>query len=159
MGKFLASTLGIVAFSVAFTANAESKQSVSIPDKVSSNILKRHPKAQDLLATHETHFGQKLLEVSFKDETGQEILELFTGTGHLFANELKVEDLSEISPPVVATLKKEFPNYSVQKAELIVNPNRAGEEYDIYLSSEGKNWKVSLTDQGVIQDKQQVNPS
>ncbi|QPK63693.1 hypothetical protein IVG45_01560 [Methylomonas sp. LL1] len=158
MLQLFASSLGFFALSLALAVNAEPGPSVSIPEKVSSNILKRHPKAQDMLATQETHFGQKLLEVSFKDETGQEILELFTAKGHLFTNEIKIEDLSEITPPVIASLKQEFPNYELQRAELIVNPNSVGEEYEIYLASAGKNWKVAIKDNGTILDKQQLNP-
>lgn len=158
MRKFLAITLGFMVYSTVFAASAEPSQSVSIPEKVSKNILKRYPKAQDMHAANETHFGQKLLEVSFKDEEGQEVLELFTAKGHLFSNEIKVEDLVNILPPIIATLKKEFPGHELQRVELIVNPNGFGEEYEVYLRAADVNWRIAMTDQGVIQDKLKLNP-
>ncbi|WAR45912.1 hypothetical protein [Methylomonas rapida] len=156
MQKFLASTLGVIALTVAFTTHAEPSATANIPEKVSSNILKRHPQAQGLQASYETHFGQKLLEVRFKDESGQEVMELFNDKDHLFTNEVTVENHNDIFPPVIATLKKEFPGYSIQKAELIANPNGTGEEYEIYLTADGKNWKVFLNGHGAIQSKQQL---
>lgn len=149
--------LSIFVLSAAVTAHAEAVQPASIPEKVSQNILKRHPNAQDMQASHETHFGQKLLEVSFKDEAGQPLMELFTANGHLFTNELLIEDLNEIYPAVIAALKKEFPQHEIKRAELIANPYSVGEEYEIYLHADGKDWKVSITDQGVFQDKQPAN--
>ena len=154
MRKFILSNLAIATFLIAFAAKAEPGQSVSIPEKVSSNIYKRHPHAQELQARPENHFGVQLLEVSFKDETGQEFLELFTEKGHLFTNEVLLQSLGEISLPVVNTLKNEFPNYTLQKVQLIANPNGVGEEYEIYLNAGGTNWRVSINDLGTIEDKQ-----
>lgn len=155
MHKFLIFTLTSAALLLTFNTHAEPGQSVSIPAKVSSNILKRHPTAQEMQGTPEIHFGQKLLEVSFKVENGETIMELFTENGHLFTNEILVESLDEIAIPVVKTLKAEFPNYTLQKAELIGNPNDAGEEYEIYLTANGQRWRVAINDIGTIEDKQQ----
>ena len=160
MRQIVAVTLSVVlcACSVGqvLAASADTAQVVTIPEPVSSNILKRHPGAQDMKAVYETHFGQKLLQVSFKDEKGFEAVELFTGKNHLYGNVLVVEDLSEILPPVVVTLKKEFPQHVLQRVELIVNPNSAGEEYEIYLQSDNSHWKLAITDKGTVIDKQQL---
>jgi hypothetical protein len=102
----------------------------------------------------ETHFGQKLLEVSFKVDTGEMLMELFTENGHLFTNEILVESYDGISQAAIGTLKTEFPNFTLQKIELIGNPNGSGEEYEIYLTSEGQQWKVSINDSGTMEDKQ-----
>lgn len=157
MQKFLVSTLAAIALTVAFTTNAEPVATARIPEKVSSNILKRHPKAQNMQAAYETHFGQKLLEVRFKDESGLEIMELFDGKDHLYTNKVLVENLTDIFPPVIASLKQAFPEHSVQKAELIANPNGAGEEYEVYLTANGGNWKVLLNEHGEIQSKQPIS--
>ena len=156
MHHLLASTIGLLAIFVTLSAHAD--PSSNIPDKVRSHILKKHPQASDMQATEETHFGQRLLEVSFKDETGQESLELFTMTGHMFTNELKIGNLGGMSPAAAAMLKQEFPNYTMQKAELIVNPNGVGEEYEIYLHANGGNWKITINERGIIQEKQEINP-
>jgi len=154
----LVSILSFLTTSIPFAVNADSGQTVTIPNKVSSNILKRHPKAQDLQAATEIHFGQTLLQVSFKDETGEEILELFNAKGHFYGNVLKVEDLSDILPPVVQSLKKAFPQHEIQRVELIVNPNSAGEEYEIYLHSGDSNWRIATNDQGEILDQLKLAP-
>lgn len=154
MHKSLASTFGSSILVLAFAVHAETIHPASIPEIVKQDILKRHPFAHDLQGSHETHFGEKLLEVSYKDETNQTLLELFTSHGHLFTNELLIDDIAEIQPPVIATLKREFQHYEIQKSELIGNPNGIGEEYEIYLKAVGTDWKLSITEQGVILDKQ-----
>ncbi|MCK9397028.1 MAG: hypothetical protein M0Q44_15730 [Methylobacter sp.] len=151
MRKFLTLTLGIAALAIVFSAKAEP---VSIPEKVAADILKRHPKAHELQASHEKHFGVELLEVVFKEEKDEPYLELFTHDGHLFANELLIEDLSEVSPAVIEVVKQHFPKYELKKAELIANPNGVGEEYEIYLVADGANWKVSINGQGGIEGKE-----
>lgn len=154
MRTSLQKLIGLAVCSLTFGVQAETVHPASIPEQVRQNIVKRHPNAQDLQGSHETHFGERLLEVHYKDEAGQAIMELFTSQGHLFTNELVTEDFNEIYPPVMATLKTEFPDYTLKKAELIGNPNGVGEEYEIYLQVGGTDWKVSITDQGVILDKQ-----
>jgi hypothetical protein len=115
MHKFLISSLTGAAIFLSFNINAEPSQSVSIPAKVSANILKRHPTAQEMHGSPETHFGQKLLEVSFKVDTGEMLMELFTENGHLFTNEILVESYDGISQAAIGTLKTEFPNFTLQK--------------------------------------------
>lgn len=158
MRKSLASIAGFSIWLLTITGYAQTIHPASIPEAVKQDILQRHPAAKDLQGSHETHFGERLLEVGYKDETGQTILELFTSHGHLFTNELLIEDLDEIQPPVIASLKREFPHYEIQKAELIGNPNGSGEEYEIYLKADGRDWKVSISDQGVILEKQTTFP-
>jgi hypothetical protein len=153
MHTSLASPLGIGLLLMALTVRAEITDPDDIPQKVTQNIFKRHPAASDLHASHEIHFGQHLLEVGYKNQSGQTIQELFTEQGHLFTNELLIEDLAEIYPAVLAALNREFPQHRINKAELIGNPNGIGEEYDIYLTANGTDWKVSISDQGLIQDK------
>ncbi len=136
-----------------YTANAQQSVNVDIPKKVKADILKRHPKAQDLEASNEVHFGQNLLEVTFKEE-GSKIpdFELFKENGDLFTNELFLDDLNE-APTIKEALEKNFPGYELKKAALIVNPNGVGEEYEIYLTVGGVNWKVSFNQKGNIEEK------
>jgi len=130
--------------------------SITVPDNVVANIMKRHPGAVDLRGINETHFGQSLLEVSFKDQEGVEFLELFTPKGHLVTNEYKVTNLGEVSPEAMAVLKQEFPEFELQHAELIGNPNGAGQEYEVYLRAKGGNWRVALNEKGILLDKRQT---
>jgi hypothetical protein len=147
MRKLIISTIGISILAMAVSVQAET---VTIPEKVKEEVLKRHPKAHDLEASHEKHFGQEFLEVSFKDENKEQYFELFTQKGHLFANELLIENLGEASPAVIETLKQHFPKYELKKAELITNPNGAGEEYEIHVVADGENWKISIDNKGVV---------
>lgn len=154
MNKLLVSIFGIGVLLLAFAVQAEPIHPASIPESVKQNILKRHPSAQDLQGSHETHFGEKLLEVNYRNENDQTFTELFTSHGRLFTNELLIEDFDEIAPAVITTLNREFSRYKIKKAELIGNPNKSGEEYEIYLHEDTTDWKVSITEQGVILDKQ-----
>lgn len=153
MRKSFLPLLSLIVFSLTFTVNAESVKPGDIPEKVVASIMKRHPKAQDLQASHEQHFGKKLLEISFKDENNQPVLELFTPEGHLFTSELAIESLNELSPLVIEALNRDFPHYSIRKAEMVGNPNGVGEEYEVYISADNINWKVSIDDHGKIIQK------
>ncbi len=153
MRKFVTSTIGISVLAIAFSIKAEATTPVNVPEKVTEDILKRHPNAHELQASHEKHFGFELLEVSFKEENNEPYLELFTHSGHLFANELLIENLSEVSPDAIEALKQHFPKYELKKAELVSNPNGAGEEYEIYIIADGANWKLSINDKGIVEGK------
>jgi hypothetical protein len=154
MHQLVTTTLGALLLStIALTANALQSTNVSIPEKVKSDILTRHPKAQDLQASYETHFGQNLLEVAFKEEGKEPKLELFKTNGALFTDELPLEDLNEAPPAVKEALEKNFPGYELKKAELIANPNGAGEEYEMYLVVGDVYWKVSVNEKGNIERK------
>ncbi|WP_347986892.1 hypothetical protein [Methylomonas sp. AM2-LC] len=157
MRQLIATTLSVMVLAtLSATLHAETLGQINIPDKVKADILKRHPKAIELQASHEIHFQKKLLEVSFKEEGSNDlILELFREDSHLFANELLLDDLSEAPSEVKTTLEKEFPGYKVIKSEMIANPNGVGEEYEVYIQVGAVNWKVSLTEKGVVQGKDQ----
>lgn len=135
------------------TAQAQDTESVAIPDKVRSNILKRHPQAQELKASRESHFGQQLLEVSFKDTDDELKHELFRADGALFANEILLANGLEISPDATRVLADNFAGYKLEKAELVINPNGVGEEYELFIQVAGNKWKVSINDKGKITAK------
>lgn len=142
--------------SLAFSAHTVvAAESVEIPAKAKAAILKRNPQAQDFQAQAETHFGNKLIEVSYKADAAQEerTLELFTPTGLLLTNEVLMEGYDQMPPPVFSALKTQFGDFKIEKAELIGNPNGAGEEYDIYILSQANHWRVSITDKGQIIEK------
>lgn len=154
MRQLITTILGTLLLSgLAFTVNAEQSADVSIPEKVKADILKRHPNAYNLQASHEKHFDLDLLEVTFKEDDKEPKLELFKADGKLFTDELPLDDLNEAPPAVKDALEKNFPGYALKKAELIVNPNGIGEEYEIYLVAGGVNWKFSINEKGNIEGK------
>ena len=156
MQHLMTTTLAAIFLStLALNLHAEPAGQIVIPEKVKADIIKRHPKAIDMQASHETHFQRQLLEVSFKEEGSEEqILELFRDDNRLFTNELQLDDLSEAPETIKDTLQKNFAGYKLQKAEMIANPNGHGEEYEIYLLASGVNWKVSVNEKGEIVEQQ-----
>lgn len=136
------------------TVSAQQSEMGGIPDKVRTSILKRHPQAQDFQLSHESHFGQQLMEVSFKDADNQLIHELFRSNGALFTNELLLESTQEIPPVVSKALNDQFPGYRLDKGELVVNPNGIGEEYELYIIVAGDRLKVAINDKGIVTAKE-----
>ncbi len=157
MRTLLLSLLGSVALS-GFLSSVQAAESgtVAIPDKVRASILKRHPQAQDLQASHETHFGQQLIEVRFKDAEDDLKHELFRADGALFANEILLANGLEISPEVTKVLAANFAGYRLEKAELVINPNGVGEEYELYIAIDGVKWKVAINDKGTVLSKDRL---
>jgi hypothetical protein len=154
MRKSVTITLASLLLSaVTFTVNGQQSADVSIPEKVKADIAKRHPNAHDLQASHEIHFGRHLLEVSFRKDDNEQMQELFETDGSFFTNELLLENLFEAPPAVKESLEKNFPGYTLNKAELIANPNGVGEEYEIYLTVKTVNWKISINEKGNIEGK------
>lgn len=128
-------------------------QDAGVPDKVRASILKRHPQAQDFQGTLESHFGQQLLEVSFKDTDNRVLHELFRSNGALFTGEEVLENPQQVPPMVTDTLKANFPGYRIEKAELVVNPNGIGEEYELFIDSSSGKWRLAINDKGAITAK------
>lgn len=135
------------------TAQAEDAGTVAIPDKARANILKRHPQALDLQASLETHFGQQLIEVRFKDADDQLRHELYRTDGAFFSTEFLREYGLDVTAEVIKALKDNFGDYRIEKGEVVVNPNGAGEEYELYLATAGGKWKVAINDKGTITAK------
>lgn len=124
----------------------------AIPAKIRDHVLKRHPAAVDLQASEETHFGTKLLKVSYKEGEDSNI-ELFRSNGTLFSNVLPVEDPTPLPPELIKTLKSQLADYQFKKAELVVNPNSVGEEYTLFVVANNENWRLLINDKGQLLDK------
>lgn len=137
---------------LAATSTITVRAETTIPAKITEHVLKRHPQATELQAVEESHFGQKLLKVSYK-ENDELNMELFKSSGSLFSNVLPVEDPTPLPSPLLNTLKSQFTGYQFKKAELVVNPNGVGEEYAVYLVVNGVNWLVSINDKGQLLGK------
>lgn len=135
------------------TAQAEAAEGVAVPDKARASIMKRHPQAQDLQASRESHFGQELLEVRFKNAEDEVQHELFRTNGAFFSKELTHSHGYGISPEASKALTEAFPDNRIEKSEVVVNPNGAGEEYELYLVTPGGKWKVAIDDKGRISAK------
>lgn len=124
----------------------------AIPDTIKQHILQRHPQATELQASEASHFGNKLLKLSYKD--GEDInLELFHANGKLFSNVLPIDDPAPLPGELLKTLKTEFPDYQFKQGEMVVNPNGVGEEYSLHLLVNNSNWLVQINSKGKILGK------
>ncbi len=135
-------------------AQADSGANPIIPDKVKEHVLKRHPQASDIQAHEESHFGNKLLKVTYKD--GEELnMDLFRTNGSLFTNVLPMDDPTPLPSALLKTLKNEFADFQFKKAELVVNPNSIGEEYTVYGTVNNENRWLLINDKGQLLGKGQ----
>lgn len=134
--------------------SAYANEGVEMPPKIKESLLKRHPQASELQAEETKHFGNALIKVTYKDQDEVNML-LFRSNGALFSNVLLIEDPTPLPSPLVQALKNEFPAYEFKKAEMFVNPNGSGEEYEVFLIANGMQWLVSINDQGQVFGKRQ----
>ncbi|BBL57957.1 hypothetical protein [Methylomonas koyamae] len=144
----------MLALALSGAASQAFAQEAPVSDKVRASVLKRHPQATDMQGQLETHFGQQLLEVSFKDAEGQVLHELFRSNGALFTGELVLENPQQVPPMVTETVKANFPDSRIEKAELVVNPNGVGEEYELLIDSANGKWRIAVNDKGEVTSKE-----
>jgi hypothetical protein len=155
------STLGCVVLTVfstsAFAGTVLSKE--EIPENVMASFSKKHPNAVDITAERKTHFKQELFLINFKETKADEKqVVYYRVNGHLYVNGNEI-DTSKASVEIPAAgydaLKAAFGDYDIKEAILIVNPNGAGEEYDLVINAAGKVWHVSLDRNGSITQQQE----
>lgn len=131
----------------AFTANAEVMETDTIPSNIMDQIYKKHPNALGFAAAKKSHFAQELIKIFYK-EGEEKFVDYYRPDGHYFvsghiiaADDMMFTDSKE-------KLKTEFKDYKITDAVLVVNPNGAGEEYDVNLESTGKAWNVLIDKKG-----------
>jgi len=134
------------------TSLAHAAESNDIPSKIKDKLLKLHPQATELRAEPAKHFNNDLIKVSYKDND-EVSMALFRANGSLYSNILLVEDPTPFPEALLKAVKNEFAHYEFKKAELVVNPNGIGEEYDLFLVADGVNWLLSVDDKGRILGK------
>lgn len=139
-------------FSLSATAEILSKE--TIPEKIIAQFYKRHADAADIKAEKTVHFAQELFKVSFKSGEEKQV-ELYRPDGHFYARGEQVQSIFLMVPGSEQNLKTEFDKFEVKESILIANPNSAGEEYDLSISSAGKNWSVTVDGNGKIVKKEQ----
>jgi hypothetical protein len=134
----------------------------SAPKKVMEQFYKRHPNALDVGVALDKHFNQELIEVFFKEnkEEKENHIEIYRSNGHFFVNAVQIEaSKNSTQIPAVANdnLKAVFPNYDINEAVLIPNPNGTGEEFDLLVNNDNKLWHVVIDRKGNIATKETVN--
>lgn len=153
MNKLLFSVLSAVSFVIASDQlQASESVKIELPQAVKDGVYKRHPNAVDLVGYSEKHFGKELIDVKFNEETVF-YDELFRLNGKFFVNKLMMLQAQDVPLDVIDVLKKEFPVYEFKQAASTVNPNGIGQDYELYISAEGKDWRVVINNQSELVSK------
>jgi hypothetical protein len=149
----------LLLFSVSALAGAVIPKE-SIPEKILTNFTKKHPNAISVSAEAKTHFGQELYLIAFKEakESDARSIVYYRVNGNFYVNGDEVDTSKtsiEMPPASYDNLKTAFDNYDIKEAILVVNPNGAGEEYDLVINASGATWHVSLDRNGNITKKEE----
>jgi hypothetical protein len=135
---------------LSITVNAEIIEKDAIPSAITDQIYKKHPNAVDISAEKKTHFSQDLLKISYK-EGEDKFVDYYRVDGHFFVSGLIIAADDMMFTDSKEKLKTDFNDYHITQAVLVVNPNGAGEEYDVVLETKGKAWNVLIDKKGDLQ--------
>jgi hypothetical protein len=132
---------------VSVSANAEIMGKDAIPTAIMDQIYKKHPNALDISAEKKNHFSQELLKIAYK-EGEEKFVEYSRPDGHFFVSGLVIAADDMMFTDSKQKLQADFKDYHIKQAVLIVNPNGAGEEFDVVLETAGKDWNVLIDKKG-----------
>lgn len=141
---------------ISFSAQAEPLGKEAIPDKIMDKVYKTHPNALDISGEEKNHFNQDLYEIKFTDGEEKRV-KFYRANGQFFVDGVKIdtsENTNMLPPAGNDNLKSTFTKYDIIDAIMIVNPNGAGEEYELDVESEGVNWHISMDRNGQIVTKE-----
>jgi hypothetical protein len=132
----------------------------ALPEKVQAAFHKKFPNAISVSAEAKTHFGQELYLIAFKEakEADARNIVYYRVNGNFYVNGDEIDTAKtsvEMPPASYENLKATFNDYDIKEAILVVNPNGAGEEYDLVVSASGVLWHVSLDRNGNITKKEE----
>jgi hypothetical protein len=141
---------------VSISAHSAPLSKDAIPAKILDQVYKKHPNAVDIAAEQIQHFNQNLYVLKFKD--GEEnLIKFYRENGNFFVDGVKIdssENTNMLPPAGNDNLKSSFSKYDITDAIMVVNPNGAGEEYDLVVNSEGVNWYLTIDTKGNIVKKE-----
>lgn len=175
MKNYLIGAVILAVSSVSVQAKQLTKD--QLPEKILSHFNKKHPKVTNLVITEEKHFGQALYELDFTEEltikvpdnsdvkgqkqktevVKEETAVFYRTNGHFFVSSEKIYAFNIIPGVVIDGLKAAFPDYKITAAQLVINPNGPGEEYEVVINSLGSSWRVSLDSKGGIITKENMS--
>ncbi len=140
---------------LSISASAEILGKDGIPTAIIDQIYKKHPNALDISGEKKTHFSQELLKVNYK-EGEEKFVDYYRPDGHFFVSGLIIAADDMMFTDSKEKLKAAFNDYHIKQAVLVVNPNGAGEEFDVVLETAGKAWNVLIDKKGNV-DKTEVD--
>jgi hypothetical protein len=135
---------------LSITVNAEVIGKEGISPAIIDQIYKKHGNALDFTVEKKIHFSQDLLKISYK-EGEERFVDYFRPDGHFFVSGLLIAADDMMFSDSKDKLKAAFNDYKIKQAVLIVNPNGAGEEYDVALETAGKGWNVLIDKKGNVE--------
>jgi hypothetical protein len=142
--------LSLFLYFLTISANAEIIGKEGIPAAIIDQIYKKHPNALDFTAEKKTHFSQELLKVNYR--VGEEkFVDFYRPDGHFYVSGLIIAADDMMFTDSKDKLKAAFNDYHVKYAVLVVNPNGAGEEFDVVLETAGKAWNVLIDKKGNVE--------
>jgi recombinational DNA repair protein RecR len=153
------SCVALLLFSVSAFAGAVIAKD-AIPEKILASFNKKHPNAIDVTAIAKKHFGQDLYLIAYKEakESDTRSIAYYRVNGNFYVNgdEIDTSKTSvEMPPASYENLKTTFGDYDIKEAILVVNPNAAGEEFDLVVTASGATWHIALDRNGNIIQKEE----
>ena len=139
--------LSLCLICLSISAHAEKIGKEGIPTNIMDQIYKKHPNALDFTAEKKSHFSQELLKILYK-EGEEKFVDYYHPDGHFFVSGLIIAADDLMFTDSKEKLKADFKDYHVKQAVLVVNPNGAGEEFDVLLETGGKSWNVLIDKKG-----------
>lgn len=133
-----------------FSVSAEKIEKDQIPPAIMDQIYKKHPNALDFTAEKKSHFAQDLLKIFYK-EGEEKFVDYYRPDGHFYVSGLIIAADDMMFTDSKQKLKAEFKDYNIKNAVLIVNPNGAGEEFDVVLETAGRNYNVRIDKKGNLE--------
>ncbi len=132
----------------------------AIPEKILASFNKKHPNAIDVTAEAKKHFGQELYLIAYKEakESDERSIVYYRVNGNFYVNGDEIDTSKssvEMPPASYENLKTTFGDYDIKEAVLVVNPNAAGEEFDLVVAASGTTWHISLDRTGNIIQKEE----
>ncbi|MBM4207537.1 MAG: hypothetical protein FJ190_05790 [Gammaproteobacteria bacterium] len=149
--------IGICLIVFSFSVSAEKIEKDAIPANIMDQIYKKHPNALNISAEKKSHFSQELLKVFYEEGEGdkkEKFVDYFRPNGHYFVSGLIIVADDLMFADSKEKLKAEFKEYDIKDAVLVVNPNGAGEEYDVLLETGGKSWNILIDKKGNLEKTQ-----
>jgi hypothetical protein len=137
-----------------FNVNAEKIEKDAIPASITDQIYKKHPNALNISAEKKSHFSQDLLKIYYEEgeaDKKEKFVDYYRPDGHFFVSGLIIAADDMMFTDSKEKLKAEFKDYDIKNAVLIVNPNGAGEEYDVVLETGGKSWNILIDKKGNLE--------
>lgn len=132
----------------------------AIPEKILASFNKKHPNAIDVTAQAKKHFDQELYLIAYKEakESDERSIVYYRVNGDFYVNGDEIDTSKssvEMPPASYENLKTTFGDYDIKEAILVVNPNAAGEEFDLVVTASGATWHISLDRNGNITQKEE----